>query len=175
VFVEDCYCLGFVHKAQGIAGELVIKTELEQSEENITKWESIFLSIDGILVPFFIENIYLKSSNLIVVKLEDVENEIDVQKFRSLEVYVDKDLFKAESSSLGFVKWLNFEIIDSAYGLVGTLEEVQEFPSQLMLQVKSKQNQMHLIPANQEWLVGVDEDKRTIEMQLPDGLLALNE
>ncbi len=174
MFVEDCYCLGFVHKAQGIAGELVIKTEIEPSEDNITQWESIFLSIDGILVPFFIETIGLKSPNLLVLKLEDINNEVEARKLRSLEVYIDKNVFKAESNALGFVRWLNFEVMDTTFGRVGVLEDVQEFPSQLMLHVKSEDNRRHLIPANEDWLVKVDEDKNIIEMQLPEGLLNLN-
>ena len=173
--IEDCYGLGFVYKAQGIAGELVIKTELEQSEETILKWESIFLSIDGILVPFFIEDIFLKSNNLVVVKLEDVEDEIDAQKYRGLDVFVDKKLYQSVKSEEGFVQWISYQITDQTYGLIGELIEVQDFPAQIMLYVLSANKQTFLIPANFDWIQRVDDEKKFIEMQLPEGLLELNQ
>lgn len=175
MFVEDCYCLGFVHKTQGIAGELIVKTDLEQSEEAILDWESIFLSIDGILVPFFIEDIFLKAPNLIVVKLEDIKDEIEAQKYRGLHFYIDKNLFTSSENEKDFVQWLSFRVFDSEQGLVGILIDVQEYPSQLMLHVKSADKREYLIPANYDWLIKVDEEEKILEMHLPEGLLDLND
>jgi 16S rRNA processing protein RimM len=126
------------------------------------------------LVPFFIEDIYVKSTHQIGIKLEDIEDEIDAQKYRGLEVYVDKALFQSVKSEEGFVKWLSYQVYDQAEGFIGVLVEVQNFPAQIMLNVLSESKQMHLIPANLDWIVKVDDEAKSIEMQLPDGLLALN-
>ena len=172
---DDCYRLGFIHKAQGIAGELVVKTELEQSEQIISKWESIFLSIDGILVPFFIEQAFLKSSHNIVLKIEDIDDEIAVQNYRGLEVYVDKLFYKEEENNEGFVRWISYTVHDKTFGLIGELVEVQEFPAQVMLSVLSDTKQEFLIPANFDWILEADDEQKSLLMQLPDGLLSLND
>ncbi len=51
---EDCYLLGKITRKHGLAGNVVLKLDTDQPEM-YKKIEGIFVEINGLLVPFFIE------------------------------------------------------------------------------------------------------------------------
>ena len=53
---EDCYLLGKITRKHGLSGNIILKLDTDQPEfyKNL---ESIFVEINGLLVPFFIEKI----------------------------------------------------------------------------------------------------------------------
>jgi 16S rRNA processing protein RimM len=51
---EDCYLLGKITRRHGLAGNVILKLDTDQPEL-YNKLESIFVEINGLLVPFFIE------------------------------------------------------------------------------------------------------------------------
>ena len=53
---EDCYFLGRIIRKHGLSGNLILKLDTDQPEI-YKKLESIFVEINGLLVPFFIEKI----------------------------------------------------------------------------------------------------------------------
>ena len=53
---EDCYFLGKITRKHGLSGNLILKLDTDQPEI-YKKLESIFVEINGLLVPFFIEKI----------------------------------------------------------------------------------------------------------------------
>ncbi|PZU12614.1 MAG: 16S rRNA processing protein RimM, partial [Chryseobacterium sp.] len=50
---EDCYLLGKITRRHGLAGNVILKLDTDQPEL-YNKLESIFVEINGLLVPFFI-------------------------------------------------------------------------------------------------------------------------
>ena len=104
MFIEDCNKLGFVYKAYGIKGELIIRTDSKLSENIIDKWESIFIKINGILVPFFIKKVYLRPGTELQILLEDIEDEIQAKPYIGTEVFIDKKHFTLEKESATFCR-----------------------------------------------------------------------
>jgi len=51
---DDCYFLGKITRRHGLAGNVILKLDTDQPEL-YNKLESIFVEINGLLVPFFIE------------------------------------------------------------------------------------------------------------------------
>ena len=49
---EDCYFLGKITRRHGLAGNVILKLDTDQPEL-YNKLESIFVEINGLLVPFF--------------------------------------------------------------------------------------------------------------------------
>jgi 16S rRNA processing protein RimM len=87
---EDCYLLGKITRRHGLAGNVILKLDTDQPEL-YNKLESIFVEINGLLVPFFIE----KSS---WSKLDA----LNIAFKNSSEALVDQSLGKCLSSSLYF-------------------------------------------------------------------------
>ena len=70
---EDCLLLGTIGKTRGVRGELVlrVKNPAFEPDEN---WESLFLQIDGILVPFFISDLHAINPDEWMVRFDDYES-----------------------------------------------------------------------------------------------------
>lgn len=173
MFVEDCYSLGYIHKAHGITGDLIIRTDLQFSEKTIQKWEVIFLKIDGILVPFFVENIHIRSEKELLVKLEDIGNEIKIKPFLGLSVYIDKESYLEENQVFLSSAWMDYRLF-SKEEEIGIISDFIEYPGQNMLEVKLLDGESILIPAQEDWVVSVDSKSKVIIMDLPDGLVDIN-
>lgn len=174
MFVEDSYKLGELYKAYGIKGELIIRTDLKLSENTITNWESIFIKINGILVPFFVDNIFLKSEKEIQIKLEDICDEIQAKKYIGYEIYLDQETSFIEDENSVFFKYINFQIANDQSEKLGQIVDLLEYPGQIMLVVNNLEGDEIIVPAIEDWIVSVDSDQKIISMNLPDGLLDLN-
>ena len=175
MFAEDSYKLGYLHKTYGIKGELIIRTNLEFSDQTIIKWESVFIEIDGILVPFFIEQIKRKSDIELSIKLEDIDDEIKAKDYLCLDLYIDKKNIPKQNNETPFFDWLGSRLIDKTNGEVGTITEILNYPGQDMLKIETTENQEIIIPAIKDWLVSIDKESKRIIVDLPEGLLDLNQ
>ena len=67
---------------------------------------------------------------------------------------------------------ISYEIISERDGAIGVIEEVIEMPQQIM-GIVNYQGKEVLIPLNDQFITGVDEEKKILEMELPEGLLDL--
>jgi len=174
VFVEDCYKLGYLHKTHGIKGGLVIRTDFEFSDNLIEEWESIFIEIDGILVPFFIDQIKGKSEQEIFIIFEDIDDESQAKIYTGRSVYIDKKDDPTQPQDDEFFDWLTYSLIDKEEGLVGEIIELLEYPGQNMLKVRTEEAQEIILPAIEDWIVSIDTETKEILVDLPIGLIDLN-
>ena len=174
MFVEGCNKLGFLYKAYGIKGELIVRTDLNLSENTINKWESIFIEINGILVPFFIEQISRRTDIELQIKLEDIDDEIQAKTYIGNSIFIEKDNLQIEVEDEAFSQWVSFQIVDEQGIFIGQIVKLIEYPSQSMLLINTKEQDEILIPAIEEWIISVDSDKKEIVMNLPTGLIDLN-
>ena len=54
--IDECYYLGYIVKAQGLKGTFRVKLDVSDPEE-YKELESVFVEIDKLLVPFFLQSI----------------------------------------------------------------------------------------------------------------------
>lgn len=67
-----------------------------------------------------------------------------------------------------------FEVHDASSGFVGEVAEVVENPGQTLLSVRRGDGARDvLVPLVEAFVVGIDEDARRLDMDLPEGLLDL--
>ena len=69
---EEVFKIGQFAKPHGIKGELSLLTQCDLFEE--TDEPYIVCEMDGILVPFFVEEYRYKSDSVMLLKLEDVNS-----------------------------------------------------------------------------------------------------
>ena len=171
--LDQCKKVGKVLKTHGKEGELIISSEIDLPD-NFIKEESIFIKADGLLVPFFIENAFLKSSSTAVVKLEDVDSIKDAEELTSLDWHLTEEqwnrLFIEEKSNYDFLK--TFLLIDQNDQETGIITDILEIPSNTLLQV-NYQNRSVEIPINEETLFYIDEENKIVKNFITEGLLDL--
>ena len=171
--MEGTFSLGYINKAHGINGELIIRTDLNFSKQDLKKWESIFFKIEGILVPFFIESIQERANAGLLVKIEDIDNETQAKKHVGTEVYLDLKFQNKEE--VGMSKFVSYTVFDSENNILGEIIDVIEYPSQTMFLLNTTENTEVEIPAIDQWVLSVKDNTKEIVLELPEGLLEIND
>ncbi|MFO8235452.1 MAG: ribosome maturation factor RimM [Bacteroidales bacterium] len=172
--LEDTRKTGRILKTHGREGELLVHTDFDLPD-TFTKVESIFIMIDGQVVPFFIESAIIKSSKTAAVKLEDIDTLEEAYELTGNEWHLEKKTFTSlfEASPKN-ADWLTgYTVIDQEGNIIGEIVNIENIPSNTLLMVKTQDNDFHRIPFNEEKLFYVDENKKIIKINIPEGLLDL--
>ncbi len=171
--IKDCYYLGFISKTFGYKGEVVCYLDVDDPEY-YEKLESVFIHLEGKLVPFFIEKITFRpSGNEAVIAFEHVDTEEKALHLCGNEMYLPLEMLPPLSGKqFYFHEITGFEVIDAEKGVVGIVEKVLELPGNPVMQLK-KGNKEVLVPASDAIIEKVDRKKKEIYIQAPEGLIDL--
>lgn len=157
--------IGFVRKVNGYNGELIISGAFE----DLSGEKFMFMFMDGIPVPFAVENIFEKGGN-VIVKLEDTDDDFHAIRFLKCEVFTEQK--NRKKKNISFHALINFHIIDKIFGDLGPVIRVDEMPQQEIAICKVKGKEV-LIPLNPDFIERIDERKKTVDVDLPEGLIDL--
>lgn len=164
--------LGRIIKIQGYDGTLTIKLE-KGFEENIPKMESVFLEIEGKPVPFFISSSVYSGGDILKLRFEGFGTYEKVSDFSGCLVFLtsgkEKHATKGDSDSI-----TGFKVILRDKSIIGTIEEIFHNPGQDLLKILSPEKKEILIPFHEDLILQIDEKKRTITVELPEGLTEIN-
>ncbi|MFB9056632.1 ribosome maturation factor RimM [Mariniflexile ostreae] len=169
---EDCFYLGKIVKKYSFKGEILAKLDTDQPEiyENL---DAIFLDLKNNLIPFFIEDSQLHKSELLRIKFEDVDTEADADAIMKSDLYLPLDLLpKLEGNKFYFHEVIGFTVEDVNFGIVGTIMSINDSTSQALFEIDSNGIEV-LIPMNDEFIVKVDRNKKTVLVNTPEGLIDL--
>ena len=169
---EDCFYLGKIVKKYSFKGELLAKLDTDEPEL-YDDLEAVFIDLRGNLVPFFIKASQLHKSNLLRLKLEDVETEADADALLKTELYLPLDLLpKLDGDKFYFHEVIGFTVEDENYGMVGILAGINDSTAQSLFEIDRDGIEI-LIPMNDEFIVKVDRPNKTIILNTPEGLIDL--
>ncbi|MEL4306977.1 ribosome maturation factor RimM [Joostella sp. CR20] len=169
---EDCFYLGKIVKKYGFKGELLAKLDTDEPElyKNL---ESVFIAHGSNLVPFFIEKSSLHKSQLLRMKLEDVDTEAEADSILKSELYLPLSFLpKLTGNQFYFHEIIGFKMKDKTYGEVGIITSVNDNTAQALFEVENNGKQI-LIPMNDEFIVKVDRQQKEIIVSTPEGLIDL--
>ncbi|SCD19531.1 16S rRNA-processing protein RimM [Proteiniphilum saccharofermentans] len=167
---KDILQVGSTQKPYGIKGEIVIR--FRKAEYADIDTEYYFLEIEGIPVPFFVEEFTYSTDVTARVKLEDVDDETAAARYVNTDIYLPRDLVKlqAEQETADWDYFTGFTVIDQYGKRLGIIEEVDNSTMNVLFVVKNDQKE-YLIPATEDFIEAIDEEENLIEMFLPDGLI----
>jgi len=169
VHKEECYLLGKIIRKHGLSGDVVLKMDTDQPEL-YTKMESMFIEIDGLLVPYFVGRISPYKGDSLILSIKN-SDDILVNKIIGKFVYQPlSSLPKLSGKNFYYHEILGFEVkdlFDTSYGIICRVND-QTPQHYFVLTLDEKEV---IIPIVKEWISNVDRTEKIIKMQLPDGLL----
>ncbi len=166
---QEVYKIGLIGKAHGVKGELGI--QIDDDVFDRVDAEYLVLKLDGIFVPFFMEEYRFKSDSVALVKFEGVDTQERARELTGVEVYFPRELAEQdEEAELSYAALVGYTLIDNNSGKpVGTIAYVDEQTINIMFELEDGR----LIPASEELIVDVDQKNRTITLDIPEGILDL--
>ena len=166
---EDILQVGHTQKPYGIRGEImVLFHKAEYAELDV---EYYFLEIDGIPVPFFVEEFTFVTDVSARVKFEDVNDEKTASRYVNMEVFLPRDVMNAvhPQDSDDWEFFVGYTIVDQHGETLGIIREVDSTTLNVLFIVQHEESEL-LIPATEDFIVAIDTEKKLLEMFLPEGL-----
>ncbi|WKK82232.2 ribosome maturation factor RimM [Marivirga arenosa] len=169
--LDQCFQLGMVLKPHGLKGELYISLDTDYPED-YAEMESVFLSQNGKLVPFFIERIQLKNKEALV-KFDDIDSKESALNLRGSTLHLPlTQLPELTGNQFYFHEIDGFKVFDVQKGELGIVKEVFEAGHQDLIGMEYQGKEV-LIPINDDVILNVNREESSIEVNLPEGLLEL--
>ncbi|UCH14134.1 MAG: 16S rRNA processing protein RimM [Bacteroidales bacterium] len=167
---ENLYFLGTLVKTHGVKGSCVLALNNLHPEE-ILEVESVFIEIDGLLVPFFISGFSDLGRTSILVTFDNMDSNAKAREFIGCKIYISAD--KVNISDDLYSKAADFtgyKVVDSRYGDIGKITEVMDIRENPLFKVRSGNNE-YMIPVNENIIKEINHNKKVIFTDLPEGLL----
>ena len=132
--------------------------------------------LDGIFVPFFIEEYRFRSDSTALVKLEGIDTAERARMFTNVDLYFPvKHAEEAEDGELSWNFFVGFRMEDVRHGELGEVVEVDTTTVNTLFVVEQEDGEELLIPAQEEFIVEINQEKKLITVELPEGLLNLED
>jgi len=164
---EEVYRIGRLGKTHGVKGEVSFQFDDDIFDQ--VDCDYLVLDVDGILVPFFIEEYRFRSDSVALVKFEDIDTQQRAAELTGCDVYFSRAL-AAEDESPSLTMLVGFDIVEANGGTtVGRIAAIDDSTANLLFELEDGR----LIPANDDLIEDIDTQQQKITMSLPEGLLTL--
>ena len=70
--------------------------------------------------------------------------------------------------------YIDYKVFDENDKVVGVIVGVDDTTENVLFLVESDGGQEYMIPASDEFVLEIDDEKHTMKMQIPEGLLSLD-
>lgn len=164
---EDVYKIGKLGKTHGIKGE--ISMQVDDDVFDRAEADYLVLELDGILVPFFMEEYRFKTDETALIKFEGIDTQERARELTGTEVFFPRELAESDDSDeLSYAQLVGFTVIDHATGReVGKIDSIDDQTINIMFELTDGT----LIPASEELIEDIDTDRQTITLHIAEGLI----
>ena len=192
---SDVFSIGRFTRTHGIHGEI----EVHFTDDVFDRGEAdyVFLKIDGLYVPFFLEDYRFKGSESALFTLDGIDSDTAARELVGQTVYYPLDARPAEDeatiSSLRAFTGFRLLLIDrkalaetaeegdeaSENGVptleLGTVKHVETTTANTLLTVEVEGGEDVLLPLHDDFVVDYDLRERYLVLDVPEGLIDLND
>jgi 16S rRNA processing protein RimM len=162
--------IGYLSKLHGYKGS--IKAELNTLLIEAGNFpEFVWINQLGKPVPYKVTKFAEQDKDTFVIKLEDINTEPEAHALKGETIYCEESIyddFFEEEENLSYL--IDYSLIDPKLGNLGKITDVMENTFQPNLVVDYNNTEV-LVPLAEELIVKIDDKKKEITLNVPDGLL----
>ena len=165
---EEVYKIGKLGKGHGVRGEISFLFDDDVFDR--TDADYLILDLDGILVPFFIEEYRFKTDSNALMKFEGIDTLERAKELTGCDVYFPRELADSDDENISWAAIVSYDIIDAdSNRIIGRIASVDDSTINILFCLEDGR----LIPASEDIITAIDQQNRTITMRIPKGLLDL--
>lgn len=169
---KDCFYLGKIAKKYSFKGEVLVYLDTDEPEL-YTELESVFVEINGHLVPFFIERSSIHREKFLRTQFEDMDSEEAADTIVGKDVYLPLTMLpKLEGNKFYYHEVVGFDAIDQRLGNFGTILRISDNGVQALFEVQNG-DAVILIPLIDEFIIEVNRKNKSLLFNTPEGLIDL--
>ena len=165
---KEVYKIGRLGKAHGVKGE--VSFQFDDDIFDRVDADYLVLDIDGILVPFFMEEYRFRSDSVCLVKFCNVDTQQRAQELTGCDVFFPRALAEEGDEMPSLSMLVGFEIVNVANGkAIGHIAAIDDSTANILFEMEDGM----LIPANDDLIEVIDAEQQQIKMNIPQGLLEI--
>lgn len=169
------YSVGWVKSAHGIRGELFVRLAAGQADwlEQVQELALLTPPYENLKI-FEIQKVRPHKDGLIVA-FKEVPSRNEAEMLVKSQVYIREECLTAEEGESIYLHQIQgFTLVDPQGAILGQITGFGTNGPQDLLRVQTPQGEA-LVPFVDAFLLAIDFDKRQVSMDLPQGLLSLEE
>lgn len=166
---EEVFKIGIINKPHGVKGEVSF-TFTDDIFDRVEDCDYLILLLDGILVPFFIEEYRFRSDNVALVKFEGIDSTEKARTLTNVEVYYPVKFMDDQEEISSWNYFIGFRVEDIHHGCLGTVVDVDDATMNVLFVIENGDEEV-LLPAHEEFILDIDRKKKILKVDIPDGLL----
>ena len=164
------YKIGRLGKPHGVKGEVTF--QFDDDVFSRTDTDYLVLEIDGILVPFFIEEYRFHGEATALVKFCDVDTQEQARELTGSTVFFPRWKSDGEAADVSWSDLIGFTLVDVQNNqTVGTVMSIDDSTLNVLFDVHTADERDVLVPASEELIEDIDVVSQEIRMNLPEGIL----
>jgi 16S rRNA processing protein RimM len=165
---EEVYKIGRLGKTHGVKGEISFLFDDDVFDR--VDADYLVIDIEGILVPFFMEEYRFKSDSNALMKFEGIDTQERARELTGCDVYFPRELTDDDEENLSWTSLVGFSLIDADSGKdVGRIASIDDSTMNILFELEDGT----LIPASEDLITNIDTQRQQIEINLPEGILEL--
>ena len=166
---EELHVIGRFTRPHGVQGEMSLL--LTDDVFDRAEVSCVVCSMDGIFVPFFVEEYRYKTDNVVLVKFERIDTVEQARVFTNKEAFVLKKECEGGEVEFAWNDFVGFMVADCVLGPLGSIVHVDDTTLNVLFIIERPDGSERFIPAQEVFIKDIDYDNRHILFNLPDGLM----
>jgi 16S rRNA processing protein RimM len=165
--VQNLIYIGTIVRPHGLGGDLHV--ELQQSL-TLPPGATVRIGFSSAFSREYMLESFIPNGLYAIVHLRGINSRDAAEHFREHGIFAPAAVVK----TLGFGSLQDIQgwsVLDVHGNLIGTLIEVEENPAHPLLRIELNSGGMFLLPYVEEFIIARNDDKRTLTIAPPEGLL----
>ena len=157
--------IGTMRRPHGKSGELQCQMDNDYWDE--AEADFLILLLDGIFVPFRLEDWRGKGADSLIFRLKGVDTEVKALRLTNAEAYMlRRDLAEEAEEMMTWQDLTGYEVLNSEHVVQGRVAAVDETTINTLLELEDGR----LLPVHEDLIIEIDEPHKRIILDLPEGL-----
>ena len=158
--------LGKISRKHGYNGTVVLVSN-QPLDDELEDLEEVFVVINGLQVPFPVEDFTLLTDTSAHVQLEFVNNQEEALRLVGCEMYAATVPHKQEPEA-EWEQWTGFTVNDTIYGKIGVIQKIENYKGNIVWQVMNGDKET-LISLYPELITDINHDAKILHITAPEG------
>ena len=179
ISIDQLIEIGTVQKLHGLNGELTASI-IDHVFDELDNCPYLVLDMECIFVPFFIKSFRFRTDKTILISFDGIDTPEKADLLCGQKLYFDRRCFTPEEAEEYDAdneedeSYVGYTIIDSHFGRLGKIIAIDDQTINVLFIVEHQGREL-MIPAADDFVEDIDDEECTITMNLPQGLINLDE
>lgn len=155
----------------GLDGEVKIFSTTSFKEIRYKKGNKLYILVDNDYIPVTVKSFRIKDAKFDAISFKEFTSVEQVENLKNHDIFCMKDESILLKNEFYYDDLKDLKVYDEDKKEVGITIEIEEFPANLTLKIKTIEGKISFVPFNDFFIKNVDLENKAITIHVIEGLL----